>query len=282
MNDLARNAEANRNFPLRAVIAHAGIAAADLKYDTRFNCPFCGGSLCAVVFKLRPYDSELFKCLNDESCPDGNNGLDAVQFIALYCKDVEDPKTFYYKEARLRARRLYLEDEPLIEQCIELLRWLGDHPWEGNFTISLIQRRLSVGFIRAARVMAVLETRGIVSPYQVKPSRDILKLPELPPAQPVPGEIMNGIVQDDTAHTQAIGLESEPISQALPDRAHEPAADIDRQSNPATTECLNIPSGFRELPVQMSAGSRLDEIKCIDRIGESCPAKVVEVLAYSI
>ncbi len=60
------------------------------------------------------------------------------------------------------------EDEALIEQCIEVIRS------EQKASVSLIQRRLRLGYTRAARIMDELENRGIVGPNKGAEPRDIL------------------------------------------------------------------------------------------------------------
>ena len=60
------------------------------------------------------------------------------------------------------------EDEELIEQCIEIIRS------EQKASVSLLQRRLRLGYGRAARIMDELENRGIVGPSKGAEPRDIL------------------------------------------------------------------------------------------------------------
>jgi len=60
------------------------------------------------------------------------------------------------------------EDEELIEQCIEVIRS------EQKASVSLLQRRLRLGYGRAARIMDELENRGIVGPSNGAEPRDIL------------------------------------------------------------------------------------------------------------
>jgi S-DNA-T family DNA segregation ATPase FtsK/SpoIIIE len=60
------------------------------------------------------------------------------------------------------------EDESLIEQCIEVIRS------EQKASVSLLQRRLRLGYTRAARIMDELENRGIVGPSNGAEPRDIL------------------------------------------------------------------------------------------------------------
>jgi S-DNA-T family DNA segregation ATPase FtsK/SpoIIIE len=60
------------------------------------------------------------------------------------------------------------EDEELIQQCIEVIRS------EQKASVSLLQRRLRLGYTRAARIMDELEGRGIVGPSQGAEPREIL------------------------------------------------------------------------------------------------------------
>ena len=60
------------------------------------------------------------------------------------------------------------QDEELIEQCIEVIR--SEH----KASVSLLQRRLKIGYGRAARIMDELENRGIVGPSNGAEPRDIL------------------------------------------------------------------------------------------------------------
>ena len=60
------------------------------------------------------------------------------------------------------------EDEDLIQQCIDVIRS------EQKASVSLMQRRLRLGYTRAARIMDELERRGIVGPSKGAEPRDIL------------------------------------------------------------------------------------------------------------
>jgi DNA segregation ATPase FtsK/SpoIIIE, S-DNA-T family len=60
------------------------------------------------------------------------------------------------------------EDEELINNCVEVIRS------EQKASVSLLQRRLKLGYGRAARIMDELENRGIVGPSKGAEPRDIL------------------------------------------------------------------------------------------------------------
>jgi S-DNA-T family DNA segregation ATPase FtsK/SpoIIIE len=60
------------------------------------------------------------------------------------------------------------EDEELVEQCIEVMRQ------EKKASTSLFQRRLRLGYTRAARILDILEARGYVGPGDGAKPREIL------------------------------------------------------------------------------------------------------------
>jgi DNA segregation ATPase FtsK/SpoIIIE, S-DNA-T family len=60
------------------------------------------------------------------------------------------------------------EDEMLVEKCIEIIRQ------EKRASTSMLQRRLRLGYTRAARVVDILERRGILGPGDGAKPREIL------------------------------------------------------------------------------------------------------------
>jgi DNA segregation ATPase FtsK/SpoIIIE-like protein len=60
------------------------------------------------------------------------------------------------------------EDEELVVKCLEVIRA------ENRAASQLLQRRLRLGYTRAARVMDILEMRGIVGPKDGTKDREIL------------------------------------------------------------------------------------------------------------
>jgi S-DNA-T family DNA segregation ATPase FtsK/SpoIIIE len=70
------------------------------------------------------------------------------------------------------------EDEELVEQCIEVIRQTN------RASVSVLQRRLRIGYTRAARIMDLLEERGVVGPSKGAEPREILiDLDEQMPAE---------------------------------------------------------------------------------------------------
>ena len=64
------------------------------------------------------------------------------------------------------------EDEDLIQQCIEVIRS------EQKASVSLLQRRLRLGYGRAARIMDELENRGVVGSCNGAEPREVLNKPD--------------------------------------------------------------------------------------------------------
>ena len=66
------------------------------------------------------------------------------------------------------AEELSDEDEELVQKCIEIMKQ------ERKVSTSLFQRRLRLGYTRAARVVDILEARGYVAPGEGAKPREIL------------------------------------------------------------------------------------------------------------
>jgi S-DNA-T family DNA segregation ATPase FtsK/SpoIIIE len=94
-----------------------------------------------------------------------------VEFIAKQGKpnyDMEIHQQLSQPTASFGNENGIDEDEELIQQCIEVIRS------EQKASVSLLQRRLRLGYTRAARIMDELENRGIVGPSKGAEPRDIL------------------------------------------------------------------------------------------------------------
>jgi S-DNA-T family DNA segregation ATPase FtsK/SpoIIIE len=94
-----------------------------------------------------------------------------VEFIAKQGKpnyDMEIHRQLSKPAANFGNESGIDEDEELIQQCIEVIRS------EQKASVSLMQRRLRLGYTRAARIMDELENRGIVGPSKGAEPRDIL------------------------------------------------------------------------------------------------------------
>jgi S-DNA-T family DNA segregation ATPase FtsK/SpoIIIE len=60
------------------------------------------------------------------------------------------------------------EEEDLVDKCLEIIRQ------EKKASTSMLQRRLRLGYTRAARVVDILEQRGILGPKDGAKDREIL------------------------------------------------------------------------------------------------------------
>lgn len=97
------------------------------------------------------------------------NGI--VEFIAKQAKpsyEMEIHQQLSKPVSSLGGESGIDEDEEIIQQCIEVIRS------EQKASVSLLQRRLRLGYGRAARIMDELENRGIVGPSNGAEPRDIL------------------------------------------------------------------------------------------------------------
>jgi S-DNA-T family DNA segregation ATPase FtsK/SpoIIIE len=70
--------------------------------------------------------------------------------------------------ATLPNEEVTAEDEELVEKCLEIIRQ------EKRASTSLLQRRLRLGYTRAARIVDILEQRGILGPGEGAKPREIL------------------------------------------------------------------------------------------------------------
>jgi S-DNA-T family DNA segregation ATPase FtsK/SpoIIIE len=93
-----------------------------------------------------------------------------VDFIGAKAKPVFE-KELHQKLARntsLPDNEPSDEDEELLQQCIEVIRQTN------RASVSVLQRRLRIGYTRAARIMDLLEERGVVGPSKGAEPREIL------------------------------------------------------------------------------------------------------------
>ncbi|TAK94583.1 MAG: DNA translocase FtsK, partial [Verrucomicrobia bacterium] len=93
-----------------------------------------------------------------------------VDFIALQAKPSYEMEIHQQlsKPASTASESGIDEDEDIIQDCIEVIRS------EQKASVSLLQRRLRLGYGRAARIMDELENRGIVGPSNGAEPREIL------------------------------------------------------------------------------------------------------------
>lgn len=198
-----RLARAREKLPLRTVIEQSGKAPQNGNWKKFPACPWCD-SASAGVYTSKMSGRPAFKC-HHVPCPTGNKDMDEIGFLAMdRGLSNEEAWKVYLKEAgewveeRLpqsvlpgaprRKAAVKLgdgEDEALIAECIAAVRS------EQRASVSFLQRRLRLGYTRAARIMDILEERGVVGPSRGPELRDVLIQAEeetLTPAEPEAGD----------------------------------------------------------------------------------------------
>jgi DNA segregation ATPase FtsK/SpoIIIE, S-DNA-T family len=92
-----------------------------------------------------------------------------VEFVSAQSPPVFDAAMHERLEAaNMPADEVTEEDEELVEKCLEIIRQ------EKRASTSLLQRRLRLGYTRAARIVDILEQRGILGPGEGAKPREIL------------------------------------------------------------------------------------------------------------
>ncbi len=86
-----------------------------------------------------------------------------------------DDEIFYDEEEENAEPGLFDDGEgdPLFEKALEIVMQ------QGKASASYIQRRLKIGYNRSARLVELMEERGIVGPSQGSKPRDIMRNPEV-------------------------------------------------------------------------------------------------------
>ena len=118
--------------------------------------------------------------------PPGSSKLIRAQGVLVQDVEVQRLTEFIGKQAKQQfvaeihsklAKKMILpsdmaddseEDEALVEQALEVIRQTN------RASTSILQRRLRIGYTRAARIMDLLEERGVVGPGKGAEPRDIL------------------------------------------------------------------------------------------------------------
>jgi len=93
-----------------------------------------------------------------------------VEFVSAQGRPAFDPAMHEKLQAAGNAaeEEVSEEDEELVEKCLEIIRQ------EKRASTSLLQRRLRLGYTRAARIVDILEQRGILGPGEGAKPREIL------------------------------------------------------------------------------------------------------------
>lgn len=97
-----------------------------------------------------------------------------VERVVEYVKGLGEPdyldEEIFYDEEEDAEPSLFDEgDDPLYERALEIVYQ------QGKASASYIQRRLKIGYNRAARIVEMMEERGIVGPAQGSKPRELLR-----------------------------------------------------------------------------------------------------------
>lgn len=97
-----------------------------------------------------------------------------VESIVAFCKNQQEAQ--YSEDLMVKSEELHdksdeVEDE-LYPQAVQLVTEAK------TASVSMLQRRLRVGYTRAARLIDEMEARGIVGPYEGSKPREVLVTPE--------------------------------------------------------------------------------------------------------
>ncbi|MCL6561133.1 MAG: DNA translocase FtsK, partial [Firmicutes bacterium] len=111
-------------------------------------------------------------------CPVGSNKPIRLQGAYLSDREVEAVVEYLKKQGVPSVDEIPVEvtpyeetfddDDELLPQAVEILFRAG------HASISLLQRRLKIGYARAARLIDIMERRGIVGPFEGSKPRAIL------------------------------------------------------------------------------------------------------------
>ena len=83
-------------------------------------------------------------------------------------QEVEVKKIESMTEEAVEKRALVSDADPLFKEAVEVV------VRHKQGSVSLLQRRLGIGYQRAARLIDLLETKGVVGPYDGSKARDVL------------------------------------------------------------------------------------------------------------
>ena len=87
----------------------------------------------------------------------------------IFSDYVDDDIMFETEEDQLLGAG---EDDPLLQEALEIIMTAG------KASASYLQRRLKIGYNRAARMVENMEARGIVGPANGSKPREILVIPD--------------------------------------------------------------------------------------------------------
>ncbi len=98
-----------------------------------------------------------------------------VESVTNYCKQFGEPDYLdeeIFEEETESYDETAGDDDPLFDRAVEIV------VYENKASASFLQRKLSIGYNRAARIVEFMEQRGIVGPVNGSKPRDVLITPD--------------------------------------------------------------------------------------------------------
>jgi S-DNA-T family DNA segregation ATPase FtsK/SpoIIIE len=97
-----------------------------------------------------------------------------VEAVVAHVKTLGEPdyidEEIFFEDDEDAAQNVYTEgDDPLYDKALEIVIQ------QGKASASYIQRRLKIGYNRAARLVEEMEQRGVVGPAQGSRPRELLR-----------------------------------------------------------------------------------------------------------
>jgi S-DNA-T family DNA segregation ATPase FtsK/SpoIIIE len=108
----------------------------------------------------------------------------AVEYVkTLGEPEYIDEEIFYDEEDENAEASLFDQDgdDPMMDKALEIVMQAG------KASASYLQRRLKIGYNRAARLVEIMEQRGIVGPQNGSKPRDLIHVPDRPGTIARPG-----------------------------------------------------------------------------------------------
>ena len=113
-----------------------------------------------------------------------------VEFIKQQRQPVYDESILEYEEKE-GSFRSHMKRDKLYDEAVNVVLQTG------QASVSILQRRLGIGYTRAARLIDMMEEDGIVGPYQGSKPREILidreeylrKMSGIPPEEEVEEDV---------------------------------------------------------------------------------------------
>lgn len=106
---------------------------------------------------------------------------DEIERVTEYVRRSGEPNYLFRQEELIKKAESHESEDPLFEDAC---RFIAE---AGSASTSMLQRKFSIGYNRAARLIDMLEDRGFVSPQKGSKPRDVYLTQETAAAIEQPG-----------------------------------------------------------------------------------------------